>query len=299
VLRTILISLTIVVLAPLELVAQIGTLAPAPSPTECAAVESTLVGGSLAAIDSQLVGMNNYGGCGTAGMNAAATAMRRRRAGASDRATTLLFQPFGADTAIMNAAVEMLTDASADSTIRGMSAVILWSYAGGPPGLSYSSLLPNGDGEVCGGPPSPPMQFVWNTLPSDALEFIHTRVASLEHDATQPVTVRAGVNCIANTWRASVGLPMQPLVSYATMPLDVEFICGTRFRITNTSPYMLHVQYQVGPSGAKTSALALGRPSGQSFGSSEYDAHIRGAIVNVWFAGQLVASATPSGAGCP
>src|SRR3569833_4157638 len=101
-------SLLLVALLVAQVAGAQGTLSPA-----CSIAVSTLVAGSLAAPDSQIDALAVIDDCGTTGDSAVAIAMRRRRLEPISASTHMAFIRGVGDTARLNAALDLATDASA------------------------------------------------------------------------------------------------------------------------------------------------------------------------------------------
>jgi hypothetical protein len=101
-----------------------------------------------------------------------------------------------------------------------------------------------------------------------------------------------------NVWRSTHGFPQQPIVVFFKLPLKLEYVCGTRFRLKNSGDFLIKVR--AGPAGTNPVPQwwVPARRTSEAFGKIEFDAPPRGATIQVWFDDQLIASAKGTGAGC-
>jgi hypothetical protein len=274
----------------------IGTVTP-PTAADCARATDALRSGSLVATDSQDMAVTYIHSCGTDGMNALATAMRRRRTSTLSTSTYGVFEPATADTALMNAAFDLALDGSAAPSIRALAERLLLSYMGNYDPASYRYFADLAEGESCAaiGVNKP---YPTSNLPANIADLVRARVAPLEHDAAQPLIVRSAANCIMNTWRVAQQLPLQPVMTFTTVPVTLEYACGSRFRVKNAAPWLLTVQYRVGSDSTTKQLLASGAKAGEAFGTTILDTLAPGAAVQLIFDGNVVGTASATGITC-
>jgi hypothetical protein len=269
-------------------------------PLDCPTAVSTLTSGSLAAADSQNLALLKASSCGTDGVNALAAAWRRRSTQTSNYGNFFAGVSV-ADTALMNAALDIATDGAASAGPRSAALAVLYGYVTNRPVSNFNAYAELSDGDVCGGGADPWPATGWygyNNLPANALATVRSRVGSLERDALQPAVVRVGANCVMNAWRTSQQLPTEPVMT-TNAPLQLEYVCQTRFRVKNSVPFAVKGQYRIGGNGTLITFAVQPAPAAGSTGYAVFDTHAPNTPVSLFFDGQPVNTAYPTTTACP
>lgn len=297
---TVAVALGMLVLVSQALDAQAPMNLPTPDPTRCSAADQTLRTGSLAQSDSQEMARAIVSRCPNPGPTLAA-AMERRRGlatppplkGGPDQ---LYFTPTTGDTALLRVALSIVNDAGAGLAAHVLSHRVLLSYVGGGTPL-YEEITATAEGDACISGGSMYYRRSSN-LPSDSLERIRQGVAPLEYDATQHAHVRTAAHCVMNAWRSAVGLPIQMRMPNPRPALSVDYVCGNRFRVKNTLPHTVTVQYEATGSTSRSKLYVPPKPVGASHGDVVIKAPSAGQF-RVVFDGDVILTKANGGTTCP
>jgi hypothetical protein len=179
-----------------------------------------------------------------------------------------------------------------------LSLRLLLAYAGGGAPF-YEDLTRTVDGESCiDGGAFEGRTYRRSNLPSDSLDRIQQRAAPLERDPAQPAHVRSAAHCVMNEWRVAKGLPTQLLLPNPQSALTLEYVCGRRFKIKNTLPYTVDVQYEEeGNPGRKRITLAQ-KAAEQAYGETDIDARTTRTL-RVLLDGDVILTKANGGTTCP